>query len=133
LAPLSYGKSGGSSQTTRNCWFGDGMSTSRVDAPPSAFARSVRVTDDQLIVELTDGRELSVPLSWYPRLNYGRPDERARWEIIGRGDGIHWPDLDEDISVEGLLAGRRSGERRESIERWLAALNESRKQRESRP
>jgi hypothetical protein len=105
------------------------MSTSKVEAPPTAFARAVRVTDEQLIVELTDGRELSVPLSWYPRLNHGSPDERARWEMIGRGDGIHWPDLDEDISVEGLLAGRRSGERRESIERWLAALKESRKQR----
>jgi hypothetical protein len=105
------------------------MSTSRVEAPPTAFARAVRVTDEQLIVELTDGRELSVPLSWYPRLNHASPDERARWEMIGRGDGIHWPDLDEDISVEGLLAGRRSGERRESIERWLAALKESRKQR----
>jgi hypothetical protein len=105
------------------------MSTSRVDASPAAFARAVRVTDDQLIVELTDGRELAVPLSWYPRLEYGRPDERAHWELIGRGDGIHWPDLDEDISVEGLLAGRRSGERPESIERWLGALKEARKQR----
>jgi hypothetical protein len=105
------------------------MSTLKVEAPPTAFTRAVRVTDEQLIVELTDGRELFVPLSWYPRLSYGRPAERARWEMIGRGDGIHWPDLDEDISVEGLLAGRRSGERRESIERWLAALKESRKQR----
>jgi hypothetical protein len=105
------------------------MSSSRVETPPTALARAVRVTDEHLIVELTDGRELSVPLSWYPRLSHGRPDERARWEIIGRGDGIHWPDLDEDISVEGLLVGRRSGERRESIERWLAALNESRRLR----
>lgn len=105
------------------------MTTSGVDSPPAAFARSVRVTDEQLIVELTDGRELSVPLAWYPRLIHGRPDERARWELIGRGDGIHWPDLDEDISVEGLLAGRRSGERRESIERWLEALNATRGQR----
>src|SRR5438132_124615 len=105
------------------------MSTSRVEAPPTAFARSARVTDEQLIVELTDGRKVSVPVSWYPRLAHGRAEERVRWELIGRGDGIHWPDLDEDISVEGLLAGRRSGERPESLVRWLKALKATRKQR----
>jgi hypothetical protein len=105
------------------------MSTSRVEAPPTAFARTVRVTEERLTVELTDGRELSVPLSWYPRLSHGRPNEWVRWELIGRGDGIHWPDLDEDISVEGLLAGRSSSERPESIARWLKALEETRKQR----
>jgi len=57
-------------------------------------------------VALDDGRELSVPLAWFPRLFHGKPDQRSRWELIGRGEGIHWPDLDEDISVAGLLAGR---------------------------
>src|SRR6266436_4219047 len=105
------------------------MSISRVEAEPSAFAESVRVTSDRLIVALRDGREISVPLSWYPRLNHGEPREQEKWELIGGGMGIHWPDLDEDISVEGLLAGRRSGERPKSIERWLAALKETRRQR----
>ena len=101
------------------------MSISRVEAERIAFARSVLVTGERLIVELTDGREISVPLSWYPRLSHGRPEEHQRWELIGRGVGIHWPDLDEDISVEGVLAGRRSGESRTSIERWLQARQSS--------
>jgi hypothetical protein len=67
-----------------------------------------------------DGRTLTVPLAWYPRLAHGRPEERANWRLIGRGEGIHWPDLDEDISVDGLLAGRRSGESQASLARWLA-------------
>lgn len=94
------------------------MSSSRVGGPPTDFAQTIRVTDERLIVELTDGREISVPLSWYPRLAHGRPDERAHWELLGRGDGIHWPELDEDISVEAILAGRRSGESAQSFERW---------------
>jgi len=69
------------------------MSISRVEAERTAFARSVRVTGERLIVELTDGREISVPLPWYPRLAHGRPEEHQRWELIGRGMGIHWPDL----------------------------------------
>ena len=105
------------------------MRTSTVEAEPSAFAESVRVTDDRLVVALRDGREISVPLSWYPRLSHGESQEHQKWELIGRGMGIHWPDLDEDISVEGLLAGRRSGERPESIARWLTALKAARKQR----
>jgi hypothetical protein len=71
-------------------------------------------------VELSDGRALSVPYSWYPRLQHGRPEERENWELIGDGDGIHWPELDEDVSVEGLLAGRRSGESEQSFRSWLA-------------
>ena len=105
------------------------MSISSSGAEPTAFARSVRVTNDRLFVELTDGREISVPLSWYPRLSNGRPDERERWEPIGRGDGIHWPELDEDLSVEGLLAGRRSGETEQSLKRWLAARRQGGKQK----
>jgi hypothetical protein len=81
----------------------------------------VVVTPDTLGVELSDGRSLSVPLAWFPRLLHGTPGERARWELIGRGSGIHWPDLDEDISLEGLLAGRSSAESQQSLERWLRA------------
>lgn len=84
-----------------------------------AFARSVKVTDDALISELADGRTITVPLAWFPRLAHGTPQERANWRLIARGEGIHWPDLDEDISVESLLAGRRSGETQKSLRRWL--------------
>jgi hypothetical protein len=74
-----------------------------------------------LSAELSDGRTISVPLDWYPRLAHAMPRERETWELIGGGEGIHWPDLDEDISIEGLLAGRRSGESDGSFQRWLAA------------
>jgi hypothetical protein len=87
----------------------------------SIVATAVSVTDDCLTVELTDGRSLSVPLAWYPRLQHGTPGERGNWRIIGHGDGIHWPDLDEDISISGLLAGRPSGESSKSLQRWLEA------------
>jgi len=85
----------------------------------SGLAQSVSVTEDALVVELTDGRDLSVPLVWYPRLQHGTPAERNNWRLIGGGDGISWPDLDEDISVAGLLAGRPSGESAASLDRWL--------------
>ena len=94
------------------------MSTLVVEAE-SIVARSVSVTDDCIVVELSDGRALTVPLVWFPRLQHGTPDERRNWRLIGRGDGIHWPDLDEDISVSGLVAGRASGESASSLERWL--------------
>jgi hypothetical protein len=84
-----------------------------------AMAQSLSVTDDALIVDLTDGRTITVPLIWFPRLSHGTPDERTNWRLIGNGAGIHWPDLDEDISVESLLAGRRSSETQESLRRWL--------------
>jgi hypothetical protein len=79
----------------------------------------VTVTDDVLMVELLDGRTITVPLIWYPRVAHGNQAERSHWRLIGEGEGIHWPDLDEDISVEGLLAGRRSGESQSSLRRWL--------------
>jgi hypothetical protein len=82
-------------------------------------AMRVSVTEDSLVVDLADGRTLSVPLAWYPRLLHGAPEERSNWRLIGRGEGIHWPDLDEDLSVEGLLAGRPSGESQRSFARWL--------------
>ena len=84
-----------------------------------ARAVDVTVTDDELIVQLEDGQTLAAPLVWYPRLLHGSKRERARWRFIGRGVGIHWPALDEDISVEGLLAGRRSGESQKSLKRWF--------------
>lgn len=84
-----------------------------------ALARSISVSDDALIADLMDGRTISVPIAWFPRLAHGTPTERANWRLIARVEGIHWPDLDEDISVESLLAGRRSGETQQSLRRWL--------------
>lgn len=84
-----------------------------------ATAVLVVVTDDTLTVELSDGRTVSVPLAWYPRLLHGMPDERGRWAMIGKGRGIHWTDLDEDISVENLLLGRPSGESQTSFRHRL--------------
>ena len=75
--------------------------------------------EEALVVDLADGRTITVPLAWFPRLVYGTPAERANWRLIGGGVGIHWPDLDEDISVESLLAGRGSGETQASLRRWL--------------
>ena len=83
-------------------------------------AVNVAVSEDTLEVDLSDGRTISVPLGWFPRLVHGNTEERNGWRLIGRGEGIHWPELDEDISVEGLLAGRPSGESAKSLERWLA-------------
>ena len=87
-------------------------------------AGDITVTDDTLTAELSDGRTISVPLVWYPRLMHASEQERGNWRLIGGGEGIHWPDLDEDISVEGLLAGRASGESQESLQRWLEAKRE---------
>lgn len=85
-----------------------------------SFAQSVDFTEDSMVVRLDDGRSVSVPLAWYPRLNAGTKSERENLELIGDGEGIHWPELDEDISVEGLIAGRRSAESADSLRRWLA-------------
>ena len=84
-----------------------------------ARAMDVVVSEDALTVELEDGRTVSVPLVWCPRLSYATPAERDNWEIRGAGYGIHWPDLDEDISVKGLLIGNPSGESQKSLKRWL--------------
>ena len=84
-------------------------------------AQDVVVTESTLTVDLDHGRTISVPLAWYPRLVYGTPEERSNWRISGAGWGIQWPDLDEDISVKGLLAGNPSGESQPSFERWLEA------------
>ena len=82
-------------------------------------AVDVRVTDDKLLLDLADGRSLAVPLAWYPRLLHGSSAERQHWRLLGGGYAIEWPDLDEHIGVEGLLAGRRSGESEKSFHRWL--------------
>ena len=84
-----------------------------------AKAQQVLLTEDSLTVDLVDGRTISVPLAWYPRLFHGTPEERRNWRLIGQAEGIHWPDLDEDISVENLLAGKPSGESQRSLKRWL--------------
>ncbi len=94
--------------------------------PHSAIERqvpraiSVTVTPDMLEVILDDGRVVSAPLAWFPRLLHVAPQERANYRPIGAGDGFHWPDLDEDVSVELLLAGRASAESAASLKRWLA-------------
>jgi hypothetical protein len=85
----------------------------------ATLAQHVTVTEDTLSVDLADGRTISVPLAWYPRLLHGTPGERNNWRLIGRGEGIHWPDLDEDISVENVLFGQPSGESQRSFQRWL--------------
>ncbi len=84
-----------------------------------ARAESITITDDVLTVELSDGRSISAPLAWYPRLLHGTREERANWRLVGQGMGIHWPALDEDISVENLLTGKASGESQRSLKRWL--------------
>lgn len=86
-----------------------------------ASAQNVNVTDDALIVDLSDGRTVSVPLAWFPRLLHGTPKERKNWRLIGEGEGIHWPDLDEDISVENIIFGKPSGESQKSFKKWLEA------------
>lgn len=83
-------------------------------------AEGVKVTNDSLNVDLSDGRTISVPLEWFPRLVSATPTERKNWRLIGRGDGIHWKDIDEDISVEGLLAGKPSSESQTSFKKWLS-------------
>jgi hypothetical protein len=94
------------------------MSTSERERR-AAVAQSITLSDDELVVDLGDGRTVAVPLAWFPRLVHGSAAERANWRLVGSGEGIHWPDLDEDISVESLLAGRGSGESQESLRRWL--------------
>lgn len=94
------------------------MSTLQIDSLDVA-ALSVHVDDLELTVDLADGRTITVPVAWFPRLAHGSQTERANWRLIGRGHGIHWPDLDEDVSVESLLTGRRSRESGDSLAKWL--------------
>ncbi len=94
------------------------MTYSKPEVPNAVH---VEITEEALTVELSDGRTISVPLTWYPRLMHATSEERSNWRLIGNGQGIHWENLDEDISVEGLLAGHRSGESQSSFKRWLEA------------
>lgn len=94
----------------------NGTPSASVEIPRAV---DVQVTDDTLSVDLEDGRTIAVPIGLYPRLVHGTPAERANWQIVGAGYGIHWPDLDEDIGVEGLLLGRGSTESPGSFQRWL--------------
>lgn len=99
------------------------MSSSTVDAIKTLIT-AVAVTEDRLTVELSDGRTMTVPLSWYPRLCHGNADERADWRLIGRGHGIHWPQLDEDISAANLILGQPSTESQTSLKKWLESRTE---------
>ena len=94
------------------------ISTVSVDMPD---ALAIVVTEDTLTAQLSDGRTISAPLAWYPRLVHATQEERDNWEIHAEGQHLHWPDLDEDLSVEMLLTGQRSGESQRSFKRWLKA------------
>jgi Protein of unknown function (DUF2442) len=99
------------------------MTTLTLETEPLGV--QVRVTDEKLIVDLADGRSLMVPLHWYPRLVHASQEERQNWQLLGDGYAIEWVDLDEHIGIEGLLAGRQSGESHQSFERWLATRSTS--------
>ena len=88
----------------------------KLDLP---YAENVMVTEDTLNVDLSDGRTISVPLTWFPRLVHASREQRDNWRLIGRGHGIHWDDIDEDVSVEGIITGRPSGESQSSFKKWL--------------
>lgn len=95
------------------------MSSSTVDSQ-SAVVTNVRLDDANVSIELADGRTVTAPIAWYPRLAHGSPVERDDWRLIAGGKGIHWPALDEDVSVENLLNGQPSGESQTSLKKWLA-------------
>src|ERR1019366_9656608 len=106
------------------------MNTSAVEND-EVLATYVVVSDTSITVSLSDGRQLVLPLEWYPRLKFGTPAERNNWRLVGDGVGIHWADLDEDLSVEGFLAGRKSIESPKSIKGWLAERGGRRRQQRS--
>jgi len=94
------------------------MNSSALDVQ-EARAQAVSVNEDSLTIDLADGRTIIVPLVWYPRLWHGSPEERSNLEISADGTLIHWADLDEDLSMSGILAGRHSGESQQSLKKWL--------------
>src|SRR5207253_10938815 len=130
LIPLFWSEPGGScgdqqnretcSRTPPIISWRNGMSSSGVDIQ-EARALSLNLSDEALSVDLVDGRTVIVPLVWYPRLWHGSEQERNNFEIFGDGAYMHWPDLDEDLTVAGLLEGKRSGESPTSLKKWLAA------------
>lgn len=91
------------------------MSTSTADVP----VKDIAINENSLTVSLADGRTMTVPLEWFPRLVHATPAERNNWRLIGKGEGLHWPELDEDINIHDLLLGKRSAESRSSFDRWL--------------
>ncbi len=93
----------------------------------------VEVSEDSLAIDLSDGRSVSVPLAWYPRLLHGTPQERRNWRLIAGGEGIHWPALDEDLSMESILFGRASAESQTSLKQWLQSRPISKQRRSSMP
>src|SRR5258708_3091067 len=107
-----------------------GMTTSiRETSSPGVVSVTFSNRNTRLTVELDDGRSISAPIAWYPRLQYGTARERNFWKLVGWGGGIHWPDLDEDISVENLLAGKRSLESERSLGKWLESRSSKDKRR----
>ncbi len=96
---------------------------------PNVLAMTVSVTADEIAVDLRDGRTIIAPLVWFPRLVHATPKERNNWRLIGKGVGIHWPDLDEDISTANLLLGQPSGESQRSLQKWLAARQPGKKKK----
>jgi hypothetical protein len=98
------------------------MSISTIEIQPT-LAERISIDEESLTIDFVDRRSISVPLEWYPRLWHGTPQERNYWRLIGQGEGIHWPELDEDISVENVWAGQPSGESQRSLKRWLEARN----------
>lgn len=100
------------------------MTTLVLEKEPVAV--NVAIRGEKLIVDLDDGRSILIPLAWYPRLLHASPKERKHWQLLGDGYAIEWPDLDEHIGIEGVLAGQRSGESRKSFGRWRAARQRSR-------
>lgn len=97
------------------------MTSLTIELPEIPVIQRVTVTDDTLSADLSDGRTISVPLAWYPRLLHGSIEERNDWRFIGDGSGIHWHQLDEDISVKNLILGQSSGESQKSFQRWLSS------------
>jgi hypothetical protein len=104
----------------REALFMPGMSSSAAE-PMSGTVLKVTISEDTLAVDLSDGRTIAVPLAWYPRLLHANHKERMRFRLIGGGEGIHWPDLEEDISVAAMLSGHASNESSKSLQRWLDA------------
>src|SRR5215472_7752672 len=107
------------------------MNSSTVETR-EALATQVEISDDTLSVELADGRTIAAPLAWYPRLAHASAEERGSWRLLGGGRGIHWPALDEDISVANLLAGQPSAESQSSFKRWLAGRAKTSRSRRKR-
>lgn len=104
------------------------MNTLAIEISKSLI-ESVSFTEDSLIADLSDGRTITLPLAWHPRLTHATVAERENWRLIGRGEGIHWPELDEDVSIENIIIGRPSGETQRSINAWLNQRNKRTEER----